>query len=156
MISIQATIGWIGFSASVATCVTTTITSYMADWIQGHVKDAIIVLLSVATLSFLWFGFLCMEIIPTNNCAWKHGDFLPIEVQLVPSTINVLQINYSSRWLWLSRWTMPPILCSLSWARNWLIRWAKGLWQAWWIAYGVSWGSPFCSSISSEMWVSIK
>lgn len=65
----QATIGWIGFSASVATCVTTTITSYMADWIQGHVKDAIIVLLSVATLSFLWFGFLCMEIIPTNNCA---------------------------------------------------------------------------------------
>ena len=38
--------------------------SHVADRLTGNFKMALLILLSIATLSYIWFGFIVMKYIP--------------------------------------------------------------------------------------------
>merc|ERR1712018_365666 len=50
----ENTVGWLGFWSSIASCVASFISGHFADKLKGHFKTSLLILLGIATLSFIW------------------------------------------------------------------------------------------------------
>ena len=79
----EATVGWIGFIASLVSSFATLASSYWADRLHGWFKRTLVVLICVATAFFVWQSLIVMGILPYSL------------VQLYISTIGGMAVNYA-------------------------------------------------------------
>lgn len=76
-------IGQIGFISVFCQCAMASLVAYGQDYFRDHIKPSLIVLLTLATICFIWLALLCFEVIPFSM--W----------QLYVATILAVSFNYS-------------------------------------------------------------
>ena len=79
----EATVGWIGFIASLVSSFASLASSYWADRLHGWFKRTLILLICVAVVFFIWQSLIVMGILPYSL------------VQLYISTIGGMAVNYA-------------------------------------------------------------
>ena len=70
----QDKVGWLGFWSSIASCIAAFLSGHFADRLTGHFKSSILILLGIATLSFIWMGLICMKVIPFSLGKYLDGQ----------------------------------------------------------------------------------
>ena len=70
----QDKVGWLGFWSSIASCVAAFLSGHFADRLTGHFKSSLLILLGIATLSFIWMGLICMKVIPFSLGKYLDGQ----------------------------------------------------------------------------------
>ena len=65
---------WLGFWSSIASCVAAFLSGHFADRLTGHFKSSLLILLGIATLSFIWMGLICMKVIPFSLGKYLDGQ----------------------------------------------------------------------------------
>lgn len=113
---IQVQSGWLGFWAIVASCVLALVIARLTDYLAGHMKKTITVLLTISSIAFTILAMMCLSIIEPSLYCKKNNNRVYLNLifcycfffqYCTPLSLSVPVLTMQLRhylWSWQLKW----------------------------------------------------
>jgi hypothetical protein len=109
--------GWLGFWAIVASCVLALVIARLTDYLAGHMKKTITVLLTISSIAFTILAMMCLSIIEPSLYCKKNNNRVYLNLifcycffffqYCTPLSLSVPVLTMQLRhylWSWQLKW----------------------------------------------------